>query len=333
MSSITLTPALLFKAATTAVENMGSSPERVVEKSNVPLWQHHESHSKVPGSHFYTLVGQAAGILGAEDFGYLIASYTPITALDDFSQQLDQSLTVYEAVKTFNRLYAQMSNIDRFWSVEDSEGLWWLRKRVQAAERAGRQQIEMGALHYMIQTVRLGAGPNWAPERIYLEAESLPSIARLSEFGNAAICEWQKVSGFLIPRSLFALRLSAERSSTLPLNASKLFAEAPSSEFSEALRQIVRSYLSFGHPRIAEIADVTGMGVRALQRRLKKNGLTFKRVVDQARFQVAADLIRDPHFRLVDIAHQLGYSDQANFNRAFRRFTGTSPSEYRLQLL
>jgi AraC-like DNA-binding protein len=333
MSSITLTPALLFKAATTAVENMGLSSERVVEKSNLPLWQYHESHAKVPGSHFYTLVGQAAGTLGAEEFGYLIASYTPITALGDFSQQLGQSLTVYEAVKTFNRLYAQMSSIDRFWSVEDGEGLWWLRKRVQAADRAGRQQVELGALSYMLQTVRLGAGPDWAPEKIYLEAESLPSMARLRDFGNAAICEWQGVSGFLIPRSLFARSFPGERSSTLPLNASKLFSEAPSSEFPETLRQIVRSYLSFGHPRIEEIADVAGMGVRALQRHLKKNGLTFKRVVDQARFQAAADLLRDPHVGLVDIAHQLGYTDQANFNRAFRRFTGTSPSEYRLRLL
>jgi AraC-like DNA-binding protein len=91
--------------------------------------------------------------------------------------------------------------------------------------------------------------------------------------------------------------------------------------------------LSFGHPRIEEIADVAGMGVRTLQRHLKKNGLTFKRVVDQARFQVAADLLRDPYVGLVDIAYELGYSDQANFNRAFRRFAGTSPSEYRLRLL
>ena len=333
MRSITLTPALLFKAAATALDNLGLSSERVIEKLNLPLWQHYESHSKVPGSHFYTLVGQAAETLGAEEFGYLVASYTPITALDDFSQQIGQSLTVYEAVKTFNRLYAQMSSIDRFWSVEDGEGLWWLRKRVQVADRAGRQQVELGALNYMIQTVRLGAGPNWVPEKVCLEAESLSSMDRLSEFGNAVICQGQGVSGFLIPRSVFVRSIPSERSSILPLNAGKLFSEVSSSEFSVSLRQIVRSYLSFGHPRIEEIADVTGMGVRALQRHLKKNGLTFKRVVDQARFQVAADLLRDPHVRLVDIAHELGYADQANFNRAFRRFTGTSPSEYRLRLL
>jgi AraC-like DNA-binding protein len=129
-----------------------------------------------------------------------------------------------------------------------------------------------------------------------------------------------------------ARRIPAERSSTLPLNTSKLFSEAPSGEFPESLRQVVRSYLSFGHPRIEEIADVAGMGVRALQRRLKENGLTYKRVVDQARFQASADLLHDPHVKLIDIANELGYGDQANFNRAFHRWAGISPTEYRLQL-
>jgi AraC-like DNA-binding protein len=262
----------------------------------------------------------------------LIASYTPITALDDFGQQIGQSLTVYEAVKTFNRLYAQMSSIDRFWSVEDGEGLWWLRKRVQAADRAGSQQVELGAFNYMIQTVRLGAGPNWVPEKICLEAESLSSMNRLSEFGNAVICKGQGVSGFLIPRSILARSIPSERSSILPLSA-KLFSETPSSEFSGSLRQLVGSYLPFGYPRIKEIADVAGMGVRTLQRRLKKNGLTYKRVVDQALYKASTDLLCDQHVKLIDISHELGYTDQAHFNRAFHRFAGMTPGEYRLLLL
>jgi AraC-like DNA-binding protein len=90
--------------------------------------------------------------------------------------------------------------------------------------------------------------------------------------------------------------------------------------------------LSLGHPRIEEIADVAGMSVRALQRRLTEDGLTYKRIVDEARFQVSADLFCDPHVKLIEIAHDLGYSDQANFNRAFRRWAGIPPSEYRLQL-
>ena len=331
MNNIPMVPALLFKAVTSALDNLGFSSERVVEKAGLPLWQYHESHALVPGSHFYSLIGQAAEGLGVEELGYLVASHTPIIALESFGQQIDQSLTIYEAVRTMCRLYAQMSSIDRFWSVEDGEGLWFLRKRVQATDRAGRQQVELGALHYMIQTVRLGAGPQWAPEKICLEAKSFSAMNRLSDFGSAAIYDRQGVSGFLIPRSVLARSISAERSPTLPLKASKLFSESPGSAFLQSLRQVVRSYLFFGHPPIEEIADATGMGVRALQRRLAKDGLTFKQVVDQARFQQAADFLLDPHIKLIDVAHELGYSDQANFTRAFRRWAGISPSEYRLQ--
>jgi len=107
----------------------------------------------------------------------------------------------------------------------------------------------------------------------------------------------------------------------------------PSIEFSESLRQIVRSYLPSGHPRIKEIADVSGVGVRTLQRHLQNEGMTFNKIVDQACFQAAEVLLCDPYVKLVDVAYELGYSDQANFNRAFRRFAGASPGEYRRHLL
>jgi AraC-like DNA-binding protein len=270
--------------------------------------------------------------LGADNFGYLVARHTPIGALDEFGQRTGQSLTVYDAVQTFNRLYRQMSSIDCFYSLEDGEGAWWLRKRVQGADITSQRQVEMGAILYMIQTVRLGAGSGWTPEKICLEGQLHPTIDRLSDFGNAAIREWQGVSGILIPRSLLARSIRAERSSTLPFNADKLFSEAPSSEFPESLRQLVLSYLSFGHPKIEEVADVTGLGVRSLQRRLQEHGLTYKLIVDQASFQKTQEYLRDPDLPLVEIAQQLGYFDQANFNRAFRRWAGVTPSEYRLQL-
>jgi AraC-like DNA-binding protein len=225
-----------------------------------------------------------------------------------------------------------MSSIDRYWIVEDDEGLWWLRKRVQGADITSQQQMEMGAFLYMIQTVRLGAGSDWRPEKICLEGQSYAALGQLSDFGNAAIRERQGISGILIPRSLLVRSTRAERSSTLPLNASKLFSEAPSRDFPESLRQLVLSYLSFGHPKIEEIADVTGLGVRSLQRRLQEHGLTYKLIVDQASFQKTQEYLRDPDFPLVEIAHQLGYFDQANFNRAFHRWAGVTPGEHRLQL-
>ena len=314
------------------LDNLGYSSDRIVAKAGVPDWHHQESHLPIPGCHFYTLVGRATEILGAEQFGYLIARYTPIAALGDFGQQIAQSMTVYDAIKRTNTLYPQMSTIDQFLSVEDGEGLWWLRRRAQAAERAGREQMELGALHYMIQIVRLGAGPDWVPEKVSLEGETASAIERLEDFGSSGILLGQGISGFWIPRSLLARSIPAGRSWSSPANGGKLFAEPPPGDFLESLRRIVRAYVPFGYPRIEEIADIAGMSTRALQRRLKKNGLTFKRIVGEAQFQAAADLLCDPQMKAVEIAHGLGYCDQANFVRAFRRWAGVTPGEYRRQL-
>jgi hypothetical protein len=215
-----MVPALLFKAATTALDNLGFSSETIVEKTGLRHWQYGESHVRVPGDHFYRLVGESAVILGADQFGYLIPKYTPITTLDAFGARIAQTLTVYDAIKTFNILYTQMSSIDRFWGVEDSEGLWWLRKRIQVADHVGRQQVEIGVFHYMIQTVRLGAGSDWTPEKICLEGQPRAAIDWVSELGDATIRDRQRLSGMFIPRSILARSIRAERSSTLPSDAS-----------------------------------------------------------------------------------------------------------------
>jgi AraC-like DNA-binding protein len=52
----------------------------------------------------------------------------------------------------------------------------------------------------------------------------------------------------------------------------------------------------------------------------------------RARFDVASSLLADPEQQIIDIASRLGYSDPANFSRAFRRYAGVSPRDYRLAL-
>ena len=331
MESVTQVPVVLFRAVTTALENYGASPERVVEKAGLPLWQSLEPHTPVPGSHLYRIIGRAARDLGAEEFGSLIPRHTPITALDLLGQRIGQSLTVYDAISTLNTLYPQMSSIDVYWAVENEEGLWWLRKRKQAADGIAAQQLELGSLCYMVKIIRLGAGPGWTPEEVRLEADPLAVLGRLEDFGNAAIYPQQGVAGLWVSRS--ALTREVERP---PLGHhgtdSKLFSEVPSLSFLGSIRQLTRTYSFFGHPKIEEIADAIGLHPRTLQRRLASEGVSFKQLVDEVRFQRARELLRDPQVKLIEIAAQLGYSEQANFNHAFRRWAGVSPTAYRHHL-
>jgi len=80
---------------------------------------------------------------------------------------------------------------------------------------------------------------------------------------------------------------------------------------------------------IERAAELAGTSKRTLQRRFAESGTRYSDLLDQARFHAAKRLLRDPDMTVTAIAFRLGYSDSANFARAFRRIAGSSPSAYR----
>ena len=83
-----------------------------------------------------------------------------------------------------------------------------------------------------------------------------------------------------------------------------------------------------GFRTIAEVAKALHLSTRTLKRRLAEEGTTFSALLEQVRRDRALVLLRD-ELGLDEIAARLGYSDAANFSRAFRRWTGTSPGTWR----
>ena len=71
------------------------------------------------------------------------------------------------------------------------------------------------------------------------------------------------------------------------------------------------------------------MSTRTVQRRLGDGGLTYARVVAQARAAVARHMLEDASAKVADVAQTLGYSDAGHFSRAFLRWTGVTPREFR----
>lgn len=65
--------------------------------------------------------------------------------------------------------------------------------------------------------------------------------------------------------------------------------------------------------------------------RLAAAHLSYSELVELVRFHAALEALADPDQKLIDIASQLGYYDQATFTRAFRRWTGVAPGAFRRQ--
>ncbi|MBK1875097.1 AraC family transcriptional regulator [Marinobacter sp. 1-3A] len=78
-----------------------------------------------------------------------------------------------------------------------------------------------------------------------------------------------------------------------------------------------------------EVASALAMSSRSLRRKLEQEGTSFRALVDEERRQTATQILSGSHMKLDELAIHLGYTDTASFTRAFRRWMGVSPGEYR----
>ena len=81
-----------------------------------------------------------------------------------------------------------------------------------------------------------------------------------------------------------------------------------------------------------DTARMLSMHRRTLNRRLKAQGTTFQAVLDQVRFETARQLLESTNLPLDDVAATLGYASVSPFMRSFRRWTGTTPGQWRRTL-
>lgn len=95
-----------------------------------------------------------------------------------------------------------------------------------------------------------------------------------------------------------------------------------------ARKAIVESF-QLGGLTFEELAGQTGFSVNELKTEMLRHNLNFRTFVDEIRQSLAISYVRNPQLSLVEIAFLLGFSEQSAFQRAFKRWTGKTPKEYR----
>jgi AraC-like DNA-binding protein len=96
-----------------------------------------------------------------------------------------------------------------------------------------------------------------------------------------------------------------------------------------AVERLTAVLLLDGYPDIRLAAEAAGLSVRTLQRRLVDTGLTYSQLISESRMRLAVEWLTDSDMSIAEIAGSLGYTDAANFARAFRRRKGMSPRSFR----
>jgi AraC-like DNA-binding protein len=95
------------------------------------------------------------------------------------------------------------------------------------------------------------------------------------------------------------------------------------------VREVLTQRLSRGEPSQEDIAEILNMSARTLQRKLGERGTSYKEILDDTRRALALAYLSAPRHSVSDVTYLLGFSAGSCFTRAFRRWTGQSPSDWR----
>jgi AraC-like DNA-binding protein len=108
----------------------------------------------------------------------------------------------------------------------------------------------------------------------------------------------------------------------------RYLAEMRQGSMLDRVRAVLAERLT-GDASPAAVAAALGTSVRSLQRRLRDQGFSYVEILNETRRQLGTAYLLEERYSITEIAFQLGFDDASAFARAFRRWTGLSPSAYR----
>jgi len=314
------------------LHEIGTPVDRLLSVNSVPRKALAEPDSLIPVASCLAFLEQAAKAEGLPTLGLLVGQSTKMDQLGRFGELVNTSLTLFEALDTAQKLIAALNSSARLW-LERHDDTAWFCHRIQTHLDLGGKLASQYALMLMLNLIRAATGPGWKAEAIHLQMPFCAEASQFEEFSDTPPVFDQPASSIALPVKLLSLPLHHRRHEAAFLlkerESDALRQTAPALDLHASLRQLLHTHLRDGYPGIQRVADSAGTSVRSLQRRLEESGIAYSRLVEEVRFDLAVTLMADPAVKMKDIAQELGYRDCANFTRAFRRWAGVAPLEYR----
>ncbi|MEJ8572384.1 AraC family transcriptional regulator [Microbaculum marinum] len=275
-------------------------------------------------------VAQDGGAGGAMELGFMAAQRATLRDLrPEFRQAILNAQSGFALLQTFLR-YRKGEDTAAFSAIyPEGASVRVVCDQPGLEHTAGFVCTEWMNLQAVVSIVRCIAGAAWTPEEVTFVSDFAPHDRAKEAFPNTRMLMSQIHTSVLVPRDVLA---RPSNSPVVPETGDcEEHAEISHSAGPlDTIREIVKPYFREKPLLLLEVAEILGMSQRTLQRQLNNMGVSYSRLVAEARYQVACDLLANLDIKITDIAIATGYQNPSHFSRAFRRFAGLSPIEYRM---
>ncbi len=158
-------------------------------------------------------------------------------------------------------------------------------------------------------------------------------IEKYTQYFNCPILFNTQQTRILLPHTLLNTQLKGSDPNLFAILSNHADALLQKMPKQDSLREIINlsiiKALESNDVKIQTIAKSLNTSPRLLQIDLQKNGLSFRNILNNLRQTLAKKYLKNRNLLVIEIAFLLGYKDQTSFNRAFKTWTGVSPSEWR----
>jgi AraC-like DNA-binding protein len=315
-----------------AVEQAGCRAQPLLRAAAVDPAELAVDEGRLARSRVYQLCELALAATHDPAFGLHWAERLGETAFAPISHLLAHSASLRQGLASLERFYPLLSDEMSYRVVEQRDRVIIHLRPVAGESRCMQQFLAEMTVAGLFRVIR-HLSPHVRPALTSFEYAAPAHQAEYKRVFEGAVLFEQPFTGIVLDRTV--MDAPAPHQDADVLEALEALGERRLLSITErapyALR--VREFLvQEGWRRQADMkaaAQALGLSVRSLRRRLGDEGKGYNDVACEALAIVAKHLLRDRGRSIKETAHDMGFADASTFHRAFRRWTGTTPSVHR----
>jgi AraC-like DNA-binding protein len=265
-------------------------------------------------------------------FGLLVGQSSILSSLGLAGCLMPPSQTVGKALRNLAWQLRQQ-HPDMAPTLKASGGLASLTYVLSDPGIEGADQVADGAIAAALHIMRALCGPGWTCAEVLLPRSAPPDPEPFERLFRAPVRFEAGVAALRFPASWLKRRIPGAEVILRRLFEERLDIPVSNSDesFSDQLRRVLRTRLLNDDCSAPRIAGLFSMNRRTLNRRLTAEGTAFNALVNETRFEIARQLLADTGMTFEQIADTLAFSEASAFTRAFRRWSGQTPTAWRAE--
>jgi AraC-like DNA-binding protein len=312
-----------------ALQSRGCDAESLFARAGLDFAALGDPEARYPVQTTALLWRLAVEATGDPSFGLEVARHTSPTTFHALGFSLAASASLREAFERLVRYYRLVSDAATI-HFEERGDVYRVSVRTSALAHPSPEAVD-ALVAVAVRLCRSLSDRKFAPLRVELQRAAPPDPTPFQRYFRAPVVFGTDENALTLAKAPCDERLrgaNAELARANDLIAAQALARWESARLADRVRTVLLDRLPNGSQSQESVARLLGMGTRTLQRRLADEATSYGDLVDATRRELAMAYLREGRQSVADIGYLLGFSGGAAFSRAFRRWTGKSPSEF-----